>query len=241
MSSQHTPRLSPIRARSSGDPSGLPDRTCRLPSCRGRRAHRRARPVRASSPQEDAHPGRRNTARTTGRRRGRTLRSPRYCAARRSAAIVFSSRRRAARPLLERLKAAASAAVTTSGCSAEDFIVAHGAQTCIGHHHGSGQIAPGEPITVDIWPRDATTACYTDMTRTFVAGEVDNELREYHRLCKAALEQALEAIRPGVLASEVYRVAAEVFEEAGQPTLLSKKRGLVLDEGFSTGWGTGGS
>ncbi len=132
----------------------------------------------------------------------------------------------------ERLKAAASAAVTASGCSAEDFIVAHGAQTCIGHHHGSGEIAPGEPITVDIWPRDAATACYTDMTRTFVAGEVDDELREYHRLCEAALEQALEAIRPGVLASEVYRVAAEVFEEAGQPTLLSKKPGTVLDEGF---------
>jgi len=132
----------------------------------------------------------------------------------------------------ERLKAAASAAVTASGCSAEDFIVAHGAQTCIGHHHGSGEIAAGEPITVDIWPRDAATACFTDMTRTFVAGEVDDELREYHRLCKAALERALEAIRPGVLASEVYRVAAEVFEEAGQPTLLSKQPGTVLDEGF---------
>lgn len=132
----------------------------------------------------------------------------------------------------ERLKAAASAAVAASGCSAEDFIVAHGAQTCIGHHHGSGEITPGEPITVDIWPRDAATACYTDMTRTFVAGEADDELREYHRLCKAALEQSLEAIRPGVLASEVYRVAAEVFEEAGQPTLLSKRPGTVLDEGF---------
>lgn len=132
----------------------------------------------------------------------------------------------------ERLKAAASAAVTSSGCSLEDFIVAHGAQTCIGHHHGSGEIAPGEPITVDIWPRDAATACYTDMTRTFVVGDVDEELREYHRLCKSALERALEAIRPGVPASEVYRVAAEVFEEAGQPTLLSKTPGTVLDEGF---------
>lgn len=132
----------------------------------------------------------------------------------------------------ERLKAAASAAVAASGCSAEDFIVAHGAQTCIGHHHGSGEIAPGEPITVDIWPRDAATGCYTDMTRTFVIGEVNDELREYHRLCKEALARALDAIHPGVLANEVYRIAAEVFEEAGQPTLLSKMRGTVLNEGF---------
>ena len=132
----------------------------------------------------------------------------------------------------ERLKVAASAAVTASGCRVEDFIVAHGAQTCIGHHHGSGEIAPGEPITVDIWPRDADTACYTDMTRTFVVGDVNDELHEYHRLCKEALQRALDAIRPGVSASEVYRVAAEVFEEAGQPTLLSKKPGTVLNEGF---------
>lgn len=132
----------------------------------------------------------------------------------------------------ERLKDAAKAAVTVNGCSAEDFIVAHGPQTCIGHHHGSGEIAPGEPITVDIWPRDGATACYTDMTRTFVVGDVDDELREYHRLCKAALERALGAIGPGVLASDVYRAAAEVFEEAGQPTLLSKEPGTVLDEGF---------
>jgi Xaa-Pro aminopeptidase len=132
----------------------------------------------------------------------------------------------------ERLKDAARGAVIATGCSAEDFIVAHGAQTCIGHHMGAGEIAPGEPITVDIWPRDGETACYSDMTRTFVVGDVDDELREYHRLCREALTQALAAIRPGVLASEVHRVAAEVFEEAGQPTLLTKDPGTVLDEGF---------
>jgi Xaa-Pro aminopeptidase len=141
----------------------------------------------------------------------------------------------------ERLKVAVSAAFTANGCSAEEFIVAHGPQTCVGHHMGSGEIGYGEPITVDIWPRDGETACYTDMTRTFVVGPVDDELREYHRLCKLALERAVGSIRPGVRGSDVHRIAAEVFEEAGQPTLLSKQPGTVLLDGFfhSLGHGVG--
>ncbi len=31
-------------------------------------------------------------------------------------------------------------------------------------------IRAGEPVIVDIWPRDNRSACFTDMTRTFVAG-----------------------------------------------------------------------
>ena len=32
------------------------------------------------------------------------------------------------------------------------------------------------PIVIDIWPRDNETACYADMTRTFVVGEVPDEV-----------------------------------------------------------------
>jgi len=141
----------------------------------------------------------------------------------------------------ERLKQDALAAFIAHGCSADDFIVAHGPQTCIGHHMGSGEIGPGEPITVDIWPRDNETACFTDMTRTFVVGPPNDELRTYHRLCRTALDRAVAAIRPGVLAADVHRIAAEVFEEAGYPTQLSKKPGVVLLDGFfhSLGHGVG--
>lgn len=141
----------------------------------------------------------------------------------------------------ELLKAAAAAAFAANDASADEFIVAHGPQTCIGHHMGSGEIEWGEPITVDIWPRDRESACFTDMTRTFVVGPVSDELREWHGLCKVALERSVAAIRPGARTADVHRVAAEVFEEAGQPTLLSKKPGTVLLDGFfhSLGHGVG--
>ncbi len=141
----------------------------------------------------------------------------------------------------ERLKVGVAEAFAANGSSAEEFIVAHGPQTCIGHHMGSGEIGYGEPITVDLWPRDRASACYSDMTRTFVVGPVDDELQEYHRLCKLALDRSLKAVRPGVRASELHRIAAEVFEEAGQRTQLSKEPGQVLLEGFfhSLGHGVG--
>jgi Xaa-Pro aminopeptidase len=125
------------------------------------------------------------------------------------------------------------------GASAEDLIVAHGPQTCIGHHMGSGAIQSGEPITVDLWPRDRASACYCDMTRTFVVGPVSDELRMYHSLSKEALERAVEAVKPGVTGDQLHRAASAVFEHAGQPTRVSKKQGDVLLDGFFHGLGHG--
>jgi Xaa-Pro aminopeptidase len=141
----------------------------------------------------------------------------------------------------ERLKVAVAEAFAANDAAADDFIVAHGPQTCIGHHMGSGPIGVSEPITVDLWPRDRESACFTDMTRTFVVGPVNDELRRYHDLCKRALEASFAAIEPGARTADVHRAAAEVFEEAGEPTLLSKQPGQVLLDGFfhSLGHGVG--
>jgi Xaa-Pro aminopeptidase len=125
------------------------------------------------------------------------------------------------------------------GANAEDLIVAHGPQTCIGHHMGSGAIRQGEPVTVDLWPRDRASACYCDMTRTFVVGPVSDELRMYHSLSKEALERAVEAIEPGVTGDQLHRIASAVFERAGQPTRVSKPQGEVLLDGFFHGLGHG--
>jgi Xaa-Pro aminopeptidase len=79
------------------------------------------------------------------------------------------------------------------------------------------------------------------MTRTFVVGKAPDELVEYHRLVKEALDRSISAIRAGIDGSEVHRVASEHFQEHGYPTLLTKKPGEVLMEGFfhSLGHGVG--
>jgi Xaa-Pro aminopeptidase len=139
----------------------------------------------------------------------------------------------------ERLKEAIAAAFLANGAIAEDFIVAHGEQTCIGHHMGSGAIRPGEPITIDIWPRDVESGFHTDMTRTFVVGPVSDELADYHRLCREVHERVIPAIRPGVTGKELHTIASEVVEAGGYPTQLSKAPGEVLLDGFFHGLGHG--
>jgi Xaa-Pro aminopeptidase len=99
----------------------------------------------------------------------------------------------------------------------------------------------GEPIVVDLFPRDPVSGCYSDMTRTFCLGEPPEELVRYHALVREALELAYGTIRPGIRGSEAHRAVCELFEEHGFKTQLSKEPGEVLEEGFfhSLGHGVG--
>jgi len=139
----------------------------------------------------------------------------------------------------ERLKAEIRRVFSEHGVSGDDFIVSHGAQTAIGHELGHGPIAPNEPIVIDLWPKDPDSACYADMTRTFVVGEAPEELVKYHGLVKEALDRSLAATKAGVAGSEVYTLVCNLFEENGQRTTLSKAPGEVLEEGFFHGLGHG--
>jgi len=141
----------------------------------------------------------------------------------------------------ERLKAAIERVFSEHGVSSDDPIVSHGPQTAVGHDTGSGPIAPDEPIVLDLFPRDRETGCYSDMTRTFVVGTPPDELVEYARLCKEALDRSIAEIRAGALGRQVFKLACDVFERNGYPTLLSKEPGVVLAEGFyhSLGHGVG--
>ena len=141
----------------------------------------------------------------------------------------------------ERLKLAVEQAFSEHGVFADEFIVSHGPQTAIGHDMGSGTIAPDEPICLDFFPRDRESGCYADMTRTFVVGQPSDELLEYHKLCREALDRAVAAVKPGIPGKDLNRLACDVFEEHGFPTLLSKQPGEVLRDGFyhSLGHGVG--
>jgi Xaa-Pro aminopeptidase len=139
----------------------------------------------------------------------------------------------------ERVKLAIQQVFTERNLYSDEFIVAHGAQTAVGHEMGSGEIKPNEPIVIDLWPRDRISSCYADMTRTFVIGEPSAELVEYHKLVREALQRSVEAVRPGVPGRNVYAVVCELFHEHGYPTGLHKQEGEVLEDGFFHGLGHG--
>ena len=141
----------------------------------------------------------------------------------------------------ERLKQAISDALRGHAVTCEEPIVAHGPQAAIGHDRGSGPIAPGEAVVIDLWPQDTDSACFADMTRTFVVGEAPAEIREWHGLCREALDRAVASVRPGTTGREVFEVVCDFFAEHDQPTQLSKAAGETLQEGFfhSLGHGVG--
>jgi Xaa-Pro aminopeptidase len=140
---------------------------------------------------------------------------------------------------VERVKAEMNVTFAAHDTTADEYIVAPGAQGAVGHDMGSGSIGADVPLVVDIWPRDNASAVYTDMTRTFVVGEVPDDVREWHRLCKEALDRAVSEIRPGADARAIFEGTCEIFEAAGEPTLRTKTPGEPLVDGFFHGLGHG--
>jgi Xaa-Pro aminopeptidase len=142
----------------------------------------------------------------------------------------------------EQVRAAMAAACEERGCElSDDAIVSHGEQSARGHDSGSGVIGRGEPVVVDIWPRDKASRCYADMTRTFVAGggEPPEELAEYWRLTRESLERVYADLRAGANGRTLFERSAEPYIEAGKPTQLTKEPGTVLEDGYFHGLGHG--
>jgi Xaa-Pro aminopeptidase len=139
----------------------------------------------------------------------------------------------------ERLKEAIEAAFAANGAAVDEVLASHGPQTAVGHDMGSGPIKPREPIVIDLWPFDRATGCFSDMTRSFVVGEIPAELRDWHALCREALDRAVAATRPGVTGFELHKLVCDFFDEHGHPTQLTKKPGDVLRDGFFHGLGHG--
>ncbi len=140
---------------------------------------------------------------------------------------------------VERVKGEMSQTFAAHGATADEFIVAPGPQGAVGHDMGSGPIRPGEPIVVDIWPRDNESFIFCDMTRTFVVGDVPDEVREWHRLCKEALDRAISEIKDGADGRRIFDGTCEIFEAAGEPTQRTKEPGKPLADGFFHGLGHG--
>ena len=132
-----------------------------------------------------------------------------------------------------------SAAFTAHGATSDDFIVAPGPQGAVGHDMGSGPIVAGVPIVIDVWPRDNESFCFSDMTRTYVIGEVPDDVREWHRLCKEALDRAESEITDNVAGRAIFDGTCDIFEAAGERTPRTKTPGTPLADGFFHGLGHG--
>jgi Xaa-Pro aminopeptidase len=112
-----------------------------------------------------------------------------------------------------------------------------------GHEPGYGPLPAGLPIVIDLWPCHEASACWADMTRTFLVGapipEAARIIAQRERLVRTALEQARAAIRPGVTGRELHDATCDLFEAAGYATQRTASGDQTDGFQFSLGHGVG--
>jgi Xaa-Pro aminopeptidase len=83
------------------------------------------------------------------------------------------------------------------------------------HHRGAGPLYTGQPIIVDIFPRNKNTLYWGDCTRTVVHGEIPPMIARMHAAVVAAKAAAMKAIRTGVTGHAVNEETLRVLREHG--------------------------
>lgn len=100
------------------------------------------------------------------------------------------------------------------GRFAGDPMVCFGAGSAEPHHTpGYAKLKPGDTVSVDTGKR--IDGYYSDMTRTVFFRSVNDEQRKIYNIVLEANLAALEAIKPGVLMSDIHEAACKVIRDAG--------------------------
>jgi Xaa-Pro aminopeptidase len=136
------------------------------------------------------------------------------------------------------VRAALRDACQQRGAPAPPDVIVRAGLEGFGHEAGSGPLPANLPIVVDLWPRDEASACWADMTRTYVVGDINEVVRALEALVREALERARVAVRPGITGRELHALVCDVFEAAGHRTQRTGP-GEDSREGFQFSLGHG--
>ncbi len=127
------------------------------------------------------------------------------------------------------------------GMDTSDSIVAGGPQGGDCHERGSGALRTGQPVIIDVFPRDPATLYCGDCTRTVVHGRIPDVVRDMHAAVVEAKRAAIGATRVGVTGEAVHEAACAVFRARGYaiglPTKDSPRERISYAHG--TGHGVG--
>lgn len=123
------------------------------------------------------------------------------------------------RPLTsEILRGEIDATIIRRGGLPINTIVSGGEQACDPHERGSGPLRANELIIIDVFPRDARSGYFGDITRTVVRGRATTEQRRLWETVLAGQEKALAEMKPGVEGAKLHESIKEFFKTEGYPT-----------------------
>ncbi len=136
----------------------------------------------------------------------------------------------------ERLRAEIDSAILHAGGQPTNTIVAGGNQACDPHERGHGPLRADELIILDIFPRDAKTGYYGDMTRTFVRGKASEAQQKLYDTVVKAQKIGIDAVVPGGDGEAAHETIKKFFSDRGYAT---EKNGEGRWTGFFHGTGHG--
>jgi Xaa-Pro aminopeptidase len=137
----------------------------------------------------------------------------------------------------EILRAEIDSAILRAGGLPTGTIVAGGDQACDPHERGFGPLYAGSLIILDIFPRDAKTGYFGDLTRTVVRGRATDTQRRLWETVKAGQSLALRRIKAGIDGATIHRAIQELFAKRGYPTEVRKGRRVGFFHGTGHGLG----
>jgi Xaa-Pro aminopeptidase len=127
------------------------------------------------------------------------------------------------------------------GCVDEnDSIIACGPYGAMGHYFGKpgDVLKTNETVVLDIFPKNASSRYFSDMTRTVVKGRAPKEIKNMFETVLQARDAALDAIKAGVISKDMQILCCNIFEKAGYETIRGGKQ-VVKGYNHSLGHGVG--
>src|SRR2546427_2230388 len=115
----------------------------------------------------------------------------------------------------ERIKKLINVSLMEQDCVAQHTIIAGGVQACDPHNEGSGPLKAGEPIVMDVFPRQMATRYFADMSRTVLKGKARPHMKSLYDTVRAAQEEAIASVRDGADGQKIHAQVNRRFEEAG--------------------------
>ena len=128
----------------------------------------------------------------------------------------------------------------------DDFILSSDKDTADPHNLGdyNKKIKYNTPLIFDFYPRNSSLL-YTDITRTYILGRASSELKKMYETVMTVQAMARDRFKEDVIVSDVVKMACDIFEKYGYPTInrILKGQSVKLEEGFihSLGHGVGWS
>ena len=137
----------------------------------------------------------------------------------------------------EILRAEIESAILRAGGVPANTIVAGGEQACDPHERGRGPLAANSLIILDIFPRDARSGYYGDLTRTVVRGQASDAQRELWELVKRGQSWALKEIKARAKGAAIEDGVKKLFKAAGFPAEEHEGRWRGMFHGLGHGLG----